>query len=146
MTATDTPVAATAGEVVNTRRWWALAAVAVAQLMVGLDLTIMNIALPSAQIDLGLSDPGRQWVITAFALGYGGLLLLGGRVSEAIGRKRALLIGLAGFAKASAVGGAAANGAMLLGARAGQGVFGALMTPSVLATLAMTFQIGRAHV
>jgi EmrB/QacA subfamily drug resistance transporter len=141
MTATDTPVAATAGEVVNTRRWWALAAVAVAQLMVGLDLTIMNIALPSAQIDLGLSDPGRQWVITAFALGYGGLLLLGGRVSEAIGRKRALLIGLAGFAIASAVGGAAANGAMLLGARAGQGVFGALMTPSVLATLAMTFPL-----
>jgi EmrB/QacA subfamily drug resistance transporter len=141
MTASDTRVAAAAAEVVNSRRWWALAAVAAAQLMIGLDLTIMNIALPSAQVDLGLSDPGRQWVITAFALAYGGLLLLGGRVSEAIGRKRALLIGLTGFAIASAVGAAAANGAMLLGARAGQGVFGALMTPSVLATLAATFPL-----
>ncbi len=123
------------------RRWLALASVAGAQLMIGLDLTIMNIALPSAQRDLGLSDANRQWVITAFALGYGGLLLLGGRVSEAIGRKRALLIGLVGFAVASAVGGAAADTAMLLSARAAQGVFGALMTPSVLATLAMTFPV-----
>ncbi|MFD0586332.1 MFS transporter [Dactylosporangium darangshiense] len=141
MTATDTSVANHPAGIVSARRWWALVAVATAQLMIGLDLTIMNIALPSAQRDLGLSDAGRQWVITAFALAYGGLLLLGGRVSEAIGRKRTLLIGLAGFAIASAVGGAAVNTAMLLGARAGQGIFGALMTPSVLATLAATFPL-----
>jgi MFS family permease len=71
-----------------------LAAVATAQLMIGLDLTIMNIALPSAQRSLGLSDPGRQWVITIFALGYGGLLLLGGRLSDLIGRRRSLMIAL----------------------------------------------------
>ena len=123
------------------RRWVALASVAAAQLMIGLDLTIMNIALPSAQRDLGLSDSDRPWVITAFTLAYGGLLLLGGRLSEALGRKRALLAGLIGFALASALGGAAVNTAMLLGARAGQGVFGALMTPTVLATLASTFRI-----
>src|SRR5204863_9861006 len=81
----------------DTRRWWALAAVATAQLMIGIDLTIMNIALPAVQRSLGLSDPGRQWVITIFALGYGGLLLVGGRVSDLIGRRRGLLIGLTGF-------------------------------------------------
>src|SRR5690242_4741852 len=89
------------------RRWWALAAVATAQLLVGVDLTIMNIALPSVQRDLGLGDPTRQWVITVFALGYGGLLLLGGRLSDRLGRRRALLLGLTGFALASALGGAA---------------------------------------
>lgn len=121
------------------RRWWALGAVATAQLMVGIDLTIVNIALPSMQQDLGLSDPSRQWVITLFALGYGGLLLLGGRMSDLIGRRRALLIGLTGFALASALGGAATSGAMLLTGRALQGVFGALLTPAVLATLAASF-------
>ncbi|MET9268277.1 MFS transporter [Kribbella sp. NPDC003557] len=121
------------------RRWWALGAVATAQLMVGIDLTIVNIALPSMQQDLGLSDPSRQWVITLFALGYGGLLLLGGRMSDLIGRRRALLAGLTGFALASALGGAATGGAMLLTGRALQGVFGALLTPAVLATLAASF-------
>lgn len=121
------------------RRWWILAAVATAQLMVGLDLTIMNIALPSAQRDLHLSDPTRQWVITAFALCFGSLLLLGGRLSDLLGRRRGLLIGIAGFALASALGGAAGSAGMLIGARALQGAFGALMTPSVLASLAAAF-------
>ncbi|MDX2971373.1 MFS transporter [Kribbella solani] len=121
------------------RRWWALGAVATAQLMVGIDLTIVNIALPSMQTDLGMPDSSRQWVITLFALGYGGLLLLGGRMSDLIGRRRALLVGLTGFALASALGGAATGGAMLLTGRALQGVFGALLTPAVLATLAASF-------
>ncbi|NUR60218.1 MAG: MFS transporter [Catenulispora sp.] len=121
------------------RRWWTLAAVATAQLMVGLDLTIMNIALPSAQRSLHMSDPTRQWVITAFALGYGSLLLLGGRLTDLLGRRRGLLIGVTGFALASALGGIAGNPGTLLTARALQGVFGALMTPSVLASLAAAF-------
>lgn len=125
--------------VADPRRWWALAAVATAQLMIGLDLTIVNIALPSVQRSLGLSDPGRQWVITTFALGYGGLLLLGGRLSDLIGRRRSLLTGLTGFALASALGSAAVDPAMLLTARALQGAFGALLTPAVLATLAASF-------
>lgn len=125
----------------NGRRWWALAAVATAQLMIGIDLTIMNIALPSVQRSLGLADSTRQWVITLFALGYGGLLLLGGRMTDLIGRRRALLIGLTGFAAASALGGAATGPAMLLTGRALQGVFGALLTPAVLATLAASFPL-----
>jgi EmrB/QacA subfamily drug resistance transporter len=125
----------------DARRWWALAAVATAQLMIGIDLTIMNIALPSVQRSLELADSTRQWVITLFALGYGGLLLLGGRMSDVIGRRRALLIGLTGFAAASALGGAATGPAMLLTGRALQGVFGALLTPAVLATLAASFPL-----
>jgi EmrB/QacA subfamily drug resistance transporter len=125
----------------DVRRWWALAAVATAQLMIGIDLTIMNIALPSVQRSLGLSDPTRQWVITLFALGYGGLLLLGGRLTVLIGRRRILLIALIGFAAASALGGAATGPAMLLTGRALQGVFGALLTPAVLATLAVAFPL-----
>lgn len=121
------------------RRWWTLTAVATAQLMVGLDLTIMNIALPSAQRSLHMSDPTRQWVITAFALCYGSLLLLGGRLTDLVGRRAALFIGVAGFAAASALGGAAPNAGTLLAARALQGVCGALMTPAVLASLAAAF-------
>jgi EmrB/QacA subfamily drug resistance transporter len=126
---------------VDVRRWWALAAVATAQLMIGIDLTIMNIALPSVQRSLQMSDPTRQWVITLFALGYGGLLLVGGRMTDLIGRRRALLIGLTGFAAASALGGAATGPAMLLTGRALQGVAGALLTPAVLATLAASFPL-----
>jgi len=121
------------------RRWRALAAASLGQLMIAADFTIMNIALPSAQISLHMSDPTRQWVITMFALGYGGFLLLGGRVGEILGRRRALLIGLAGFALASALGGAAVNTGMLLAARGLQGVFGALFTPAALALLGTTF-------
>ena len=123
------------------RRWWVLAAVTAAQLMIGLDLTIMNVALPSAQRSLDLSDPGRQWVITIFALGYGGLLLLGGRLSDLMGRRYSLMIGLTGFAVASVLGGAASGPAMLLTSRGLQGAFGALLTPSILAALAAAFPL-----
>jgi EmrB/QacA subfamily drug resistance transporter len=121
------------------RRWWALVIIALAQLMVVLDSTIVNIALPSAQRDLGMSDGDRQWVITAYTLAFGGLLLLGGRVADLVGRKRTFVTGLTGFAAASALGGAATNPGMLFGARALQGVFAAVLAPSALSLLATTF-------
>ncbi|MFI1969650.1 MFS transporter [Streptomyces cinnamoneus] len=121
------------------RRWKALIFIALAQLMVVLDATIVNIALPSAQTDLGISDGNKQWVITAYALAFGGLLLFGGRISDLWGRKRAFVVGLIGFAAASALGGAAVNTGMLLGARALQGVFGALLAPAALSLLAVLF-------
>ncbi|WP_306317682.1 MULTISPECIES: MFS transporter [unclassified Streptomyces] len=121
------------------RRWWALVIIGVAQLMVVLDMTIVNIALPSAQADLDMSDGNRQWVITAYTLAFGGLLLLGGRVTDLIGRKLAFCIGLLGFAAASALGGAAAGQGMLFGARALQGAFAALLAPAALSLLATTF-------
>ncbi|WP_328538245.1 MFS transporter [Streptomyces sp. NBC_00344] len=120
-------------------RWRALVFIALAQLMVVLDATIVNIALPHAQADLGISDANKQWVITAYALAFGGLLLFGGRIGDLWGRKRTFVVGLIGFAAASAVGGAAANEAMLLSSRAAQGVFGALLAPAALSLLAVTF-------
>ncbi|MEV0092686.1 MFS transporter [Streptomyces sp. NPDC050738] len=120
-------------------RWKALAFIAVAQLMVVLDATIVNIALPSAQADLGISDGNKQWVITAYALAFGGLLLFGGRIADMWGRKRTFVTGLIGFALASAVGGAATGEAMLLGSRALQGAFGALLAPAALSLLAVMF-------
>ncbi|MEV4558908.1 MFS transporter [Kitasatospora sp. NPDC049285] len=125
------------------RRWKALAFIALAQLMVVLDATVVNIALPSAQVDLGFADSTRQWVITAYALAFGGLLLFGGRVADLWGRRRTFMVGLIGFAAASALGGAAANTAMLLGARALQGVFGALLAPAALSLLAVMFTDGK---
>ncbi|MHA6757186.1 MFS transporter [Streptacidiphilus sp. PAMC 29251] len=121
------------------RRWKALAFIALAQLMVVLDGTIVNIALPSAQHDLGFSDANRQWVVTAYALAFGGLLLFGGRISDRWGRRRAFIIGLIGFAGASALGGAAVNTGMLLGARALQGAFGAILAPAALSLLTVMF-------
>ncbi len=121
------------------RRWKALAFIGLAQLMVVLDATIVNIALPSAQHDLGFSDTSRQWVITAYALAFGGLLLFGGRISDLWGRRRTFITGLTGFALASALGGAAANTSMLIGARALQGIFGALLAPAALSLLAVMF-------
>ncbi|MGH3670367.1 MAG: MFS transporter [Pseudonocardiaceae bacterium] len=123
----------------DSRRWHALVFVALAQLMIALDATIMNIALPSAQAALGFSDADRQWVITAYTLAFGGLLLLGGRISDHLGRTRTFVIGLTGFALASALGGLAPNLAVLTLARAAQGAFGALLAPTVLALLAVTF-------
>ncbi|MFD8300887.1 MFS transporter [Streptomyces sp. NPDC059690] len=123
----------------DNRRWWALVVIALAQLMVVLDMTIVNIALPSAQADLGMSDGNRQWVITAYTLAFGGLLLLGGRVADLVGRRNTFVVGLLGFAAASALGGAAAGQGMLFGARALQGVFAALLAPSALSLLATTF-------
>ena len=121
------------------RRWWALVIIALAQLMVVLDATIVNIALPSAQRDLGMSDGNRQWVITAYTLAFGGLLLLGGRIADLVGRKRTFIIGLIGFAGASALGGAATSSGILFGARALQGVFAAVLAPSALSLLTTTF-------
>jgi len=97
-----------------TRRWWILGVVGLAQLMVVLDATIVNIALPSAQRELGFSNADRQWVVTAYSLAFGGLLLLGGRLSDLVGRRRMLIIGLVGFAAASALGGAATSFTMLV--------------------------------
>ena len=121
------------------RRWLILALIATAQLMIVLDLTIVNIALPSAQRDLGFSNDERQWIITSYALAFGSLLLLGGKLGDLFGRKWAFIGGLSGFAAASAVGGAAGSFGVLVGARGAQGVFAALLAPSALALLATTF-------
>jgi EmrB/QacA subfamily drug resistance transporter len=121
------------------RRWWILAVLGVAQLMVILDSTIVNIALPTAQHDLHFSNADRQWIVTAYSLAFGSLLLLGGRIGDMVGRKRALLIGLVGFAVASAIGGTSVDFTMLVIARTVQGAFGALLAPSVLALLTTTF-------
>ena len=123
----------------SARRWWILGVVGLAQLMVVLDATIVNIALPSAQRDLGFSNADRQWVVTAYSLAFGGLLLLGGRLSDLVGRRRMLIIGLVGFAAASALGGAATGFAMLVIGRGLQGAFGALLAPAALSTLTVTF-------
>jgi MFS family permease len=111
-------------------RWWVLAVLGVAQLMVVLDATVVNIALPAAQADLGFSDGDRSWVVTGYALAFGSLLLLGGRLSDLFGRRNTFIIGLVGFAVASAIGGAATSFEMLVAARVGQGVFGALLAPA----------------
>ncbi|MEU1536091.1 MFS transporter [Streptomyces fagopyri] len=125
------------------RRWLALLFIAIAQLMVFLDGAIMNIALPSAQRDLHFTDGGRQWVITAYGLAFGGLLILGGRLGDLWGRKRVFVIGLVGFTVASGVGGAAQNLPTLLTARALQGVFGALLAPAALALISLAFTDAR---
>jgi EmrB/QacA subfamily drug resistance transporter len=121
------------------RRWLILALIAIAQLMIVLDLTIVNIALPSAQRSLDFSNDDRQWIITAYALAFGSLLLLGGKLGDLFGRKWAFIGGLLGFAAASAVGGEAQSFAVLVAARGTQGVFAALLAPSALALLATTF-------
>jgi EmrB/QacA subfamily drug resistance transporter len=120
-------------------RWRALLVIAIAQLMVVLDASIVNIALPSIQADLGISDANRQWVVTGYTLAFGGLLLLGGRIADFWGRKRAFMTGLLGFAGASALGGVAQNQEMLFGARASQGVFAALLAPAALSLITVTF-------
>lgn len=127
--------------VTDRRHWITLVVVGLAQLMVVLDATVVNIALPSAQADLGFSDGQRQWIITAYSLAFASLLLLGGRLSDLIGRKRTFVIGLVGFAAASALGGAASTFELLVAARALQGVFGALLAPTALAVLTTTFTI-----
>ena len=127
------------GEANHVRRWWILAVLGIAQLMVILDNTIVNIALPTAQHALDFSNADRQWIVTAYSLAFGSLLLLGGRIGDIIGRKRALLIALVGFAGASALGGASVSFPMLVIARSVQGAFGALLAPSVLALLTTTF-------
>jgi EmrB/QacA subfamily drug resistance transporter len=121
------------------RRWWVLAVLGLAQLMVVLDVTIVNIALPSAQNALGFSNANRTFVVTAYTLAFGGLLLLGGRLSDHFGRKRTFLVGMAGFSVGSAVAGASVDFLMLVVARAAQGAFAALLAPSALSLLTTTF-------
>ena len=122
------------------RRWLILVVVAVAQLMVVLDATIVNIALPSAQHALGFANSDRQWVVTAYALAFGSLLLVGGRLGDMFSRKWVFITGLIGFALASAIGGAAVSFVMLVSARALQGAFGAILAPAALGTLVSTFR------
>src|SRR5438034_3103621 len=121
------------------RRWLILGVIGLAQLMVILDLTVMNIALPSAQRALGFTTADRQWVVTAYTLAFGSLLLPGGKLADLLGRKVTFLTGLAGFAGVSAVGGASVNFAMLIIARACQGAFAAVPVPSALSLLTTTF-------
>ena len=121
------------------RRWAILAMLGTAQLMVILDATIVNIALPSAQKALGFTNDNRQWIITAYALAFGSLLLLGGRIADLFGRKWTFIAGLLGFSIASAIGGAAQSFGVLVTARALQGVFGAVLAPSALSLLTTTF-------
>ena len=139
MSSADSVTAANDGDRVHARRWRILALVAVAQLMVVLDATIVSIALPSAQTALHFSDGDRQWIITAYTLAFGSLLLVGGRIADLFGRKPALVAGLIGFAVVSAVGGMACSFGVLAGARALQGAFGALLAPTALSLLTTTF-------
>src|ERR1700735_1855870 len=127
------------------RRWLILVVVAVAQLMVVLDATIVNIALPSAQHALGFANSDRQWVVTAYALAFGSLLLVGGRLGDMFSRKWIFITGLIGFAVASAIGGAADSFLMLVGARALQGAFGAILAPAALGTPVSTLRDPRAR-
>jgi EmrB/QacA subfamily drug resistance transporter len=120
-------------------RWAVLALLSVAQLMVVLDATIVTIAIPSAQQDLHFSTDSRQWIITAYALAFGSLLLLGGKLGDLFGRKWTLIVGLVGFALASAIGGLAGSFGVLVTARTLQGAFGALLAPSALGLLTVTF-------
>jgi len=120
-------------------RWRALGVIAIAQLMVVLDASIVNLALPSAKAALGISDTNQQWVITAYTLTFGGLLLLGGRIADYVGRKRTFIIGLIGFATASAIGGLAPSQGFLFGARGLQGAFAALLAPAALSLVTVTF-------
>ncbi|HTJ69376.1 MAG TPA: MFS transporter [Actinospica sp.] len=123
----------------HSKRWLILAVIGLAQLMIVLDVTIVNIALPDAQKALGFSNGDRQWIVTAYSLAFGSLLLLFGRVSDVIGRRAMFLIGLIGFAAASALGGASPNFEVLVTARALQGVAGAMLAPAALSLLSTTF-------
>jgi EmrB/QacA subfamily drug resistance transporter len=134
------PAPASGGAQPRDHRWLILVIVAIAQLMVVLDATVVNIALPSAQRALGFPNSDRQWVVTAYALAFGSLLLLGGRLGDMFSRKRVFITGLAGFALSSALGGAAQSFPMLVTARTLQGVFGAILAPSALGTLVSTFR------
>ena len=131
--------AVTARDLGNGRRWWVFAVLAIAQLMIVLDATIVNIALPSAQEALGFSDANRQWIVTAYALAFGSLLLVGGRIGDLFGPKRVFIAGTIGFAAASALGGVAQSFEVLVAARGLQGVFAALMAPAALSLVTTTF-------
>lgn len=125
------------------RRWWVLATAGLAQLMVVLDSTVVTIALPSVQQDLAMSDSSRSWMVAAYSLAFGGLLLLGGRLSDTVGARRAFAAGLIGFTLASALAGTAPTVGLLLAGRAAQGVFAALLAPAALAIISATFAESR---
>ncbi|MFE7130827.1 DHA2 family efflux MFS transporter permease subunit [Streptomyces sp. NPDC057638] len=127
------------GERAAPRRWWGLAVIGLAQLMVMLDTTIVNIALPWAQRETGMSDVSRQWVVTSYMLAFGGLLLLGGRIGDLLGRRRAFITAVIGFTGASVLGGAASSAGVLIASRVGQGIFAALLMPALLALLTTSF-------
>jgi EmrB/QacA subfamily drug resistance transporter len=127
----------------DARRWWVLVVLALTQLLVVLDGTIVSIALPQAQAELGLSDAQRQWVVTAYALAFGALLLLGGRIADYWGRKRTFLLGMAGFGVASLLAGFAPTGVALIATRGLQGAFAALLAPAALALLTVSFPSGK---
>ena len=135
-----TPVVGRQRPAESDHRWLILVIVAIAQLMVVLDSTVVNIALPSAQRALDFPNSDRQWVVTAYALAFGSLLLVGGRLGDMFSRKRVFITGLAGFALSSALGGAAQSFEMLVAARALQGAFGAILAPAALGTLVSTFR------
>ncbi len=139
MTTSTDPVVASAPTEPDPRRWKALAVIAIAQLMIVVDASIVNIALPKAQAALHISNADRQWVVTAYTLSFGGLLLLGGRIADYMGRKRMMIVGLLGFAAASALGGLAPDAAVLFASRAIQGAFAAVMAPAALSLLSVTF-------
>lgn len=122
-------------------RWRTLFVIAIAQLMIVLDASIMNIAIPRAKEDLGILDANQHWILTAYTLAFGSLLLLGGRVGDFIGRKRIFILGLIGFALASALGGIASTQELLFAARALQGVFAALLAPAALSIVSVTFTV-----
>ncbi|MBF4591721.1 DHA2 family efflux MFS transporter permease subunit [Curtobacterium sp. VKM Ac-1395] len=136
---TDTRAPAPSDATTTPRPGWALFVLAVSQLMIVLDGTIVNVALPTAQRDLGFASDQRQWVVTAYALAFGALLLLGGRLTDVLGRRRLFIVGLVGFALSSVIGGAAPNFGTLVAGRAAQGAFGALLAPAALSLLAALF-------
>lgn len=123
----------------NRHRWWALALLCLAQFMVILDVTVVNVALPRIGIDLRLGRASLTWVVTAYTLCFGGLMLLGGRLADTVGRRRTFLVGVVTFTIASLASGLADNGTYLVTARAGQGVGAALLSPSALAIITTTF-------
>ncbi len=133
----------TAAPATTDRRWTALVVIAIAQLMVALDATVVNIALPTAQLALDFSDADRAWVVTAYTSAVAGLLILGGRIADRVGRRRAFLAGLVGFAASSALAGAAPSLGVLITGRALQGAFAAVLAPTALSLIAVTFTDGR---
>src|SRR5665213_317206 len=135
--------APTMGPSPDPRRWWSLAVIALTQLMIVLDASVVIVALPSTQHSLHISLADRQWVLSAYTLAFGSLLLLGGRIANYLGRRRMFIIGLIGFGAASALGGLAQDPAMLFGARALQGAFAAVMAPAALSLLTVTFTESR---
>jgi MFS family permease len=127
----------------NSRRWWALALLSVVQFMVVLDIAIVNVALPSIQVDLGFTQENLQWVISAYALAFGGFLLLGGRAADLLGRRRVFLAGLGVFTAGSLLAGFAWDEVSLIGARGVQGLGAAVISPAALSILTTTFSEGR---